>query len=407
MPLDPVHVDGIDSLARRIRDDHEDPEETSDLDELWDFLDPLFEDGVPVFEPIDDHRRRSVGLDGIALVDDEFPTQHGLDAGTLNPRGFTNGLTLDVAHTATARVPSDLELHRRRTVFVAVHSNDHRVLFEDSWEPFDGDASSGRVVQAPRDTRNPREAAHVLALYLSESHHLADTFARVEDVLYLDGPLYPLGLLRWMEADPSLGRSDLVGEAFSNYFGTYERALEDDVPVVGFVKNSTTSRLVRRLRDADGPPVPWSDDTGFFRHFLSAKEDGEPGLKFTDWFVSRFYADALLDVAPPFDASDEDLLPACMYVHDPRHGTVHRVEAPLGVVRDEATREAVTRQTLKEVALNRVPRSVDKADSLARVSKEQRESLVRRFEKALGTTEERNYNRDRWGYVRSSMGLTL
>jgi len=347
-----------------------------------------------------------VGIDEISLMDDEFPAQYGLDAGTLNPRGFTNGLTIDVAHTATARVPSDLELHRRRTIFVAVHSNDHRVLFEDSWEPFDGDSSSGRLVQAPRDTRNPRESVHVLALYLSESHHLADIFGGIDGIMYLDGPIYPLGLLRWVEADPSLGRSDLIGEVFSNYFETYERALKDGVPVVGFVKSTTTSRVLRRLRNAETPPVPWSNDTGFFRHFLSAGMDGDVKITFTDWFVSRFYEDTLFDVAPP-DAPSEGLLPACMYVHDPRHGTVHRVEAPCGVVRDGRKRKKITRQTLKEVALNRVPRAVDKADSLACVSNEQRESLIRRFEKSLGTTEERNYNRDRWGYVRSSMGLTL
>jgi len=96
-----------------------------------------------------------------------------------------------------------------------------------------------------------------------------------------------------------------------------------------------------------------------------------------------------------------------MYVHDPRHGTVHRAEAPYGFVRDDATREALTRQTLKEVAVSRVPRAVARADSLARVTPDQREGIVRRFEEAFDAVEETNYNRDRWGYVRSSTGLTL
>lgn len=407
MPLDPVHVDGIDSLARRIREDYDDPEESDDLDALWDFLDPLRDaDGGRVLYPVDELRKRAVALDGIALVDDEFPTQHGIDAGTLNPRSFTNGLTLDVAHAAAASVPSDLSLHRKRTIVTAVQSNDHRVVFEDSWADFDDSATDGRVVQAPRDTDNGRESAHVYALYLAESTHLAKVYDTAGDLLYLDGPLYPLGLLRWLEVDPAFGRSDLTGEVLSNYLGTYERALEEGTPVVGFVKNPSGARVVRRLRDeGHGPPVPWSNDAGFFRHFLASEDAGD--LTFTNWFVSRLYADSLFDVAPPFDASDDDLLPAVMYVHDPRHGTVHRAEAPLGFVRDEDTREAVTRQTLKEVAVGRVPRAVAKADSLARVSNEQRESLVRRFEDALGAVEETNYDRDRWGYVRSSMGLTL
>ena len=404
MPLDPVHVDGIDSLARRIRDDYDDPDETDDVDALWSFLDPLRDDGRAVLEPVDRLRRRAVSLEGVALVDDEFPTQHGVDAGTLNPRSFTNGLTLDVAHAAAASVPSDLSLHRRRTIVTAAQSPNHRVELDGDWLSFDDEATDGRVVQAPRDTDNAREAAHVFALYLSESTHLGKTVDIADDIVYLDGPVYPLALLRWVDVDPAFGRTDLTGEILSNYFGTYDDAL-NNVPVVGFVKNPSSSRVVRRLRETTGPPVPWSDDAGFFRHFLSEDAD-DTDLTFTNWFVSRLYADELFDVAPA-ETPDDAFLPAVMYVHDPRHGTVHRVEAPYGFVRDDATRDAITRQTLKEVAVSRVPRAVDRADSLARVTPEQREGIVRRFEDALDAVEETNYNRDRWGYVRSSTGLTL
>ncbi|MFP4175049.1 MAG: DNA double-strand break repair nuclease NurA [Halobacteriales archaeon] len=405
MPLDPVHVDGIDSLARRIREDYDDPDDSDDVDALWSFLDPLLDDGRSVLEPVDSLRRRSVSLEGIALIDDVYPTQHGVDAGTLNPRSFTNGLTLDVAHAAAASVPSDLDLHRRRTIVTAAQSPNHRVELPDDWLSFDDDATDGRVVQAPRDTDNAREAAHVFSLYLAESTHLEKTAGVADDLVYLDGPLYPLALLRWLGVDPAFGRTDLTGEILSNYFGTYDHALADSVPVVGFVKNPSSSRIVRRLRETTGPPVPWSDDAGFFRHFLTSEADTND-LTFTNWFVSRLYADELFDVAPP-ETPDEAYLPAVMYVHDPRHGTVHRVEAPYGFIRDDATRESITRQTLKEVAVSRVPRAVDRADSLARVTPEQRKGIVRRFEDALDAAEETNYNRDRWGYVRSSTGLTL
>ena len=403
MPLDPVHVDGIDSLARRIRDDYDDPDESGDVDQLWSFLDPLRDDGRAVLEPVGDLRRRAVSLQDVALIDDEFPSQHGVDAGTLNPRSFTNGLTVDVAHAAAASVPSDLDLHRRRTIVTAAQSPNHRVELPDDWLSFDDDATDGRVVQAPRDTDNPREAVHVFALYLSESTHLGKTLDAAEDLVYIDGPLYPLALLRWLGVDPAFGRTDLTGEILSNYFGTYDDALEDSTPVVGFVKNPSSSRVVSRLRETDAPPVPWSDDAGFFRYFLSTDAND---LTFTNWFVSRLYTNQLFDVAPP-EAPDDDHLPAVMYVHDPRHGTVHRAEAPYGFVRDDATREALTRQTLKEVAVSRVPRAVARADSLARVTPDQREGIVRRFEEAFDAVEETNYNRDRWGYVRSSTGLTL
>lgn len=159
MTLDPVHFDGIARLAGRISQ-HVDTSDHGAFAEtvFSNYLDPLRYDGRPIVEPIDEVRRRRIDIEDAALQESPFSTQHGLDSGTINPTTFTNGLVLDVAQAAMAAVPSDLELHRSRTVVTTAHSNDPTVdCGEDEWTAFDGGYSRGRVLQAPASiaTRRP------------------------------------------------------------------------------------------------------------------------------------------------------------------------------------------------------------------------------------------------------------
>ena len=103
MTLDPVHFDGIARLAGRIsqRVDAADHETFADT-VFEEFLDPLWHDGRRVLEPLGELRRRRVDVEDAALQAAPFPTQHGLDSGTINPTTFTNGLVLDVAQAAMA-----------------------------------------------------------------------------------------------------------------------------------------------------------------------------------------------------------------------------------------------------------------------------------------------------------------
>ncbi|MDY6779237.1 MAG: DNA double-strand break repair nuclease NurA, partial [Halobacteria archaeon] len=211
MTLDPVHFDGISSLARRIRTDYDDSEQTEVADDLWEYLDPLYaseDHDEKAFYPVESLSRRHVSVEDIALADDEFETQHGLDSGTLNPCTFSNGLVLDLAHAAMASVPSDLELHRKRTLVSAVHSSDPTVLLDDNWLAFDDDHSQGRVVQTSSDLQNhEREAVHAYALYLAESCHLLENLDAVDDILFLDGPIYPKGVIEWVGGDEPVIRN--------------------------------------------------------------------------------------------------------------------------------------------------------------------------------------------------------
>ncbi len=413
MTLDPVHFDGIAQLAGRISQrvdstDHDDFAETV----FEEFLDPLWDDGRRAIEPLGELRRRRIDTEAAALQDAPFSTQHGLDSGTINPTTFTNGLVLDVAQAAMAAVPSDLELHRSRTVVATVHSNDATVdCEEDDWTMFDGGYSKGRVLQAPRVSRYEEAVVHALSLYLAEVNHAETQAEVVEDLLVLDGPIYPKGLLAWTDRHPEL--ADLLVEdkrprdVVDGYIGLVERFADRGVPLVGFVKNGSSKAITRILRRNER--APWADDAALFKRILHrSDDDGETltdQLTFTDWFVSRCGVDEPLSAGGDAlgldrDRDPEDYEVTFFYVYDPRDELLFRVESPAVFTRDPETREALTMQLLRDIAHERgPPLSVSKADELARISRDEKAALTRAIEQRFDADRDRSYDDERWGLV--------
>jgi hypothetical protein len=413
MTLDPVHFDGIARLAGRISQrvdaaDHEAFAETV----FEEFLDPLWHDGRRVIEPLDEPKRRRIDIEDAALQEAPFPTQHGLDSGTINPTTFTNGLVIDVAQAGMAAVPSDLELHRARSVVATVHSNDATVdCEEDEWTMFDGGYSRGRVLQAPRVNRYEEAVVHALSLYLAEVTHARTQSDVVEDLLVLDGPIYPKGLLAWSDRHPEL--SDLLVEAdrprdvVARYIQLIETFAEREVPIVGFVKNSGSKAITRAVRSRER--APWANDAAFFRQALRRTDDeGDPltdQLTFTNWFVSRCGVDEplsadgdALDIERARDPEEYEVTFCCVY--DPRDDLLFRIEAPAAFTRDESLREALTMQLLRDIAHEGgPPLAVAKADELARISREEKAALARAIEERFDAERDRSYDDERWGIV--------
>jgi len=414
MTLDPVHVDGIAALASRVSDavDERDHAELAER-AFEEFLDPLYDDGV-VLEPVDELARRAVPAEDIALEGSPFETRHGLDAGTINPTTFENGLVLDVSQAAMASVPSDLDLHRRRTIVMTVHTNDETVtVADDGWTTDDEEYARQRVLRAPRVDRYEQTVVHALALYRAESEHALEQADAVEDLLVLDGPLYPTGLLQWVERDPALERLIIEEREFTgvieNYLRLVERFVERGVPLMGFVKNTTSKAITQTLREKTGSP--WVDDAAFFRRALAPRDDRSEALTFTTWFRSRVGTDGLLAdgefAGGPFGgtrALGEGAYELTFFViYDPREDLIYRVEAPYAFTRDPATRERLTRHALSAVATERgPPLAVGKADDLARISRDGKRALRRRIEHAFDTECRRGYNDKRWGRATSA-----
>jgi len=409
--LDPVHVDGIARLAGRVsrgvdEDDHQDLAET-----VWtEFLDPLCRDGNPALEPMAEQARYEARVDGLALRDPPFPTQHGLDSGTINPTTFKNGLVLDVSQAAMAAVPSDLELHRGRTIVMTVHSNDdayHLTDADGDWTMTDAGYVRKRALHAPRVDRYEESVVHALALYLAESEHALEQADIVDDLLILDGPLYPTGMLTWTERDTHL--RDLLEEdeqprdVVANYFELVERFVERDVPLIGFIKNSGSSAITRAVREKTN--APWANDNAFFNRILARRDDeGDlltDALTFTNWFRSRLGTDRI--VADDALGIERDLDPeqyevTFFVVYDPRDDLCYRIEAPYAFTRDEDRREQLRMQVLHEVAAETgPPLAVAKADELARIDAGANEQLRRRIERELDSERHREYDDKRWG----------
>ena len=413
MTLDPVHFDGIADLAGRISRRVDPTGRGEFADTVYEeFLDPLVEDDRRVLEPVGDLVRRRIDVEDAALQAAPFETQHGLDSGTINPTTFTNGLVLDVAQAAMAAVPSDLDLHRARTVVATVHSNDATVdCGEADWTDFDNEYSRGRILQAPHVNRYEDAVVHALSLYLAEVTHATTRADAVEDLLVLDGPVYPKGLLAWSGRHPEL--ADLLVEdrrprdVVASYIELVETFVDRDVPLLGFVKTGgakTVTRAVRRQRRA-----PWVDDAAFFRRALERVDaDGDrrtDQLTFTNWFVSRGGVDEPLSAGGDALGLDRRLDPAdyevtffCVY--DPRRDQLFRVEAPAAFTREADRREALSMQILRDVAHEHgPPLAVAKADELARISREEKAALCRAIEARFDAERARSYDDERWGLV--------
>jgi hypothetical protein len=420
MTLDPVHVDGIAALANRVTEAVDDRDHTEIAETAFrEYLDPLYDsDGETVLEPLDEHRRRTVAIDDVALTESPFPTQHGLDAGTINPTTFKNGLVMDVSQAAMAAVPSDVELHRARTIVMTVHTNDETIdVGDDDWHMDDDCYARQRVLHAPRVDRYEQTVVHALALYRAESEHAIEQADVVEDLLILDGPIYPTGLLKWVARDPELKRLIIERSEFTdvieNYLELVEHFANRDVPLVGFVKNSASKAITSELRRKTG--APWVNDEAFFRRVLERPDDdGDPktdALSFTDWFRSTIGTDGVLgDETLSLSHTrelDEDAYDVTFFMlYEPREDVVYRVEAPYCVTRDESVRERLTKQILGEVARERgPPLAVGKADKLARIDRQGKQTLRQRIETSFDTSQQRSHNDVRWGAVNDIAGI--
>ncbi|WP_122088878.1 DNA double-strand break repair nuclease NurA [Halalkalicoccus subterraneus] len=410
MTLDPVHFEGIAALARQVGRQVDDASHQEFAERVWErFLDPLELDGRRVLEPVDRQYRKRVAIEDAALCERPFPESYGIDSGTINPTTYKNGVVMDVAHAAMGCVPTDLECHRSRTVVIGLHVDDDSVTFREDWVNYDEGYSRRRILLL-RDIERRRyteATVHALSLYLAESEHALANADGINDLLILDGPLYPKGLLSWRDRAPELAEQleeETPRQVVASYARLVEGFLDRNVPLAGFVKNPAAKRITNAV--SERTPTPWTDDAALFVRLLEQRAEGErvrDELTYTNWFVSRGGTDRTF-------AEDGDALglerhhPAADYevtffaIYDPRDDVLYTVEAPYGVTKDAGMREALQTQMLSEVAVRRgPPEAVAKADELARISAREKESLRRMIEGELDTELSRTYDDLRWG----------
>ncbi|TQQ80922.1 DNA double-strand break repair nuclease NurA [Halonotius terrestris] len=423
MTLDPIHVDAIARLAGSVADSVDDSDHDDFAETVWtEWLDPLTDGrGRTVVEPLGEQQRARVDIDDIALAERPFPTVHGIDSGTINPTSFKNGVVLDLAHAAMAVDPSELSVHRARTIVATVHTNDRTASLESDWVSMDGGHSQRRLIRAPQVNRYAEAVVHALSLYLAEGHHARKHAHTVEDFLLLDGPLYPKEILTWRDRNPELDA--LTYEArpksvLENYVRLVERFVEEKTPIAGFVKNPSARVITDALTENDtGFDAPWPNDTTFFTRLLEQQADEaqpdvepEPGenrrtdeLTVTSWFISRGGPDGAMAADGDALGVERKLDPECYEVtffvlYDPRTDLCYKVESPYAVTRDPEMRQRLQTQILSEVAAERgPPTAVNKADELAKISASEKAAIRRKFESILHSEQQSTHDKRRWG----------
>jgi hypothetical protein len=404
--LDRVHIDALADAAASLSTELQvSRPSTSPAGYFTTAMDPLVDaDGVACLTPIGSPVVQTVSLEAAAGWTAPVQRVHGIDAGTINPTTFRNGLVMDAAQAAMASDPVDVSLHRRRTLVATAHIADETIDVTTEWQRTDVGYGRFRMIQTPQISRYAEGVVHALALYLAEGAHALEHIEAIESCLVLDGPLYPLELLRWRSGEDRLRTVASTGyptEAIRTYLTLIDRLITSDRLVFGFVKNPSARGIVATLR-AQGETIPWVTDTAFFAELMGDGSDPHR-LVYTNWFRSALGPDRAVAQLPAVVGVDLEGAAAgmqrCfMMVYDPRETVVYRVDAPAALVEEPGLRQQIERIVLQSVAVEGGPPTViRRADHLARIGRGEKARLKRRFARMLESPQLRRYDDVRWG----------
>lgn len=409
MSLDTVHVEAIKALVERVDRPGRSRDRAELAERIWaDVLVDPTED-VPI-RPLDSPDRSSALVHDLAVEARPFDRVTAVDAGSLNPTTYQNGLVVDLAHAATGTTPSDVDRHRHRTMHAVVHGPPMEVRSSDDWATFDDGYGRARLVAAPTLDREEETAVHSLALEGAEVDHALETVRADDELVLLDGSVYPASLLHWEDREGGLRTSFYEDppprRILEGAVSLVDRCRDDDTALLGFVKNWTARGLIRALEafeTTDLAHLPWRTDYGLFQQLLAIVDAvDEPALRWTSWFhmdygVGAAMPRAIDSLGLAADESTERYGLAFMVIYDPRENVAFRVEAPLSIVDDTERRDAITRHVLGGVAqTGGPPPTLAKADSLAGIDRLERRTLRRDLGRLLDSTEIKRYDRVRW-----------
>lgn len=353
---------------------------------------------------------------------------YAIDASTTQALEYTNGLIMDTAYAklGVGGIDVDRSAERAGTVKTVVYydEGESSIRGETFSEDDDTDGDSplqGELVPYDADAdsaQNLSKAVSSVAQSLAEGEHARRMLDEVDGPLFLDGSLYPLGVLYWVLLDDAGSTSpaeswDRPREIVENYIDVVETQYDRGFPVVGVVKTSTTAQLVDSLEekirqhgvtDKNGlrPDVSWTRDHQYIAEVL--RDGSLDELTYTSWFVSTELAAGRLGDTEILDPFAEDLQfgepgdyrRAFFYVRLPKQEFVFRVETPLLFILDgEETRDEIQNKALKEIARRRdVPQAVTRADRIAGISQGNRKTIRGVLDSSAPS---KNYNWDgRW-----------
>jgi hypothetical protein len=358
---------------------------------------------------------------------------YGIDASTIPDSEYTNGLILDVANAklGISGIDADRTPEQAGTIKAVVYyDEDGTTIPNETINSEQNENLRGELVPYNADsdsTRNLSKAVSSVAQAFAEGEHARRMLDEIDGPLFLDGSIYPLGMLYWVLLAQTNERSPASSwsrprEIIENYIEVIDTQYERGLPVIGIVKTSTSPQLVDALEkklvrnnvtDEDGlrPSVPWNRDNQLVAQVLDISDEVHENnsdsnnlaeFTYTSWFVSTELGAGQLsgELLEPFVeeiqfGEPKDYRRAFFYVRLPKEGFVFRIEVPLLFIYDEDIRHKIRDKALKEIAKRRdVPYAIKRADRIARITRGNRESLRDNIESIKPTM---NYNTDgRW-----------
>jgi hypothetical protein len=128
---------------------------------------------------------------------------YGLDASTTRPIEFNSGLIVDTAYAklGVAGAGTDKRIEETGTVGTVVYLADSESTLHAG--QFETDRVTGEVVQFPPTDSLATLSKSVAsaAQGLAESAHIAAHVDSLNGLLFIDGAIYPLGVLYWVLLD--------------------------------------------------------------------------------------------------------------------------------------------------------------------------------------------------------------
>lgn len=342
---------------------------------------------------------------------------YGLDASTTRPIEYNNGLVVDTANAklGVAGTSGNRSLERDGTIRSVLYFDDEDSRFFSKTFEGDNGRVDGEVISFPGTADRTSDVTRWIstaAQRLAEGRHALTCVEKIDGALFVDGSVYPLGVLYWLMLEtvdrmPVPSTWEVPQEIAENYVNVIDRLYEKGLPVIGVVKTSMTGQVLdaleakietHNLTDSDGfrLNVPWRRDHQFVSEVL--RDDSLNHLTYTSWFVHKQAIDnrpfeMLSTVADALDHGEPvDYRRAFFYVRLPKTGGVFRVETPVLLLGDDDQREAIQRKALKEIARSGdVPRAVKRADRIARISSDNRETIKNLI---ISAESDYDYNQD-------------
>lgn len=421
MTLEPVHIKEIHEIVDRIDSCFKkDDGECDDAEKVINILDRLRKleyNGKTVIQSIGPVRRGKASIEKMIRSENPYPKTYSCDSGSTTAKTFDNGLYIDFCHCAMACTPTDIEIHSKRTIVAAAYTASNRVYIHTSkdWELFDNGSGRKKIIRIQPGSLKKKvtDILHDVSLYLSESEHILwmlDSIAN-EDFFIMDGPIYPKRVMYWMVVnsdDVDISTDDSSKKIIQNYIDIMDHHISNMKPIVGFVKNPEDMQIMLALKKNDpGIDLPWLVDAQFFKNALSLERSGikkreaDKYITYTNWFVqpNQFYEKMLKSTSPlvselasgKFEAEDYALSFFMAYI--PKLNTIFKIESPYGLVKNEELRNRITRKVLYDLALDGIPKTLSKADSIAKIPVSERRHIIDRFRNSkIDTT----YNDTRW-----------